>query len=505
MGKRETAPSALKERGLKPVITLDGLMQKSRFVQLGPEFYSEVSPTPIPNPFWVSCNASALALINATPDMAFGSEGLALFSGHGGHQEIKPIAMLYSGHQFGVYVPQLGDGRAILIGEFMGSEGMMEIQLKGIGRTPFSRGADGRAVLRSSIREYLCSEAMHALGIPTTRALCITGSHEPVLREQIETAAILTRIAPTHVRFGSFEVFYYRNQHHLSLNLANFIITHYYPELEAHPDKIALWLEKVGIRTAELIAQWQSVGFTHGVLNTDNMSIIGLTLDYGPFGFLDAYQHDFVCNHTDTHGRYAFSQQPRIGLWNLHALVQALSPHLSQDQAAQILEAYAPAYDVKWLKIMRKKLGFAKERDDDEIIISDLIDLMDKNKIDYTRFMRALSGFVENPLTKNEPLRNQFLDRLSFDAWGKRYAERLSWEKSNPVERSLHMNQVNPKYILRNYLAEQAIQQAKHGNFDEIDRLLTILQRPFEEQPEHETYSALPPDWAADLDLSCSS
>ena len=505
MGTRETTPSTLEKCSLKPTQRFDQIIHKSRFVQLGPEFYSEVSPTPLPNPFWVSCNPAALPLISCTSDLAFGNTGLNLFSGNNELAGIKPISMLYSGHQFGHYVPQLGDGRAILIGESEGMNGLTEIQLKGIGRTPYSRGADGRAVLRSSIREYLCSEAMHALGVPTTRALCITGSHEPVLREQIETAAIVTRLAPTHVRFGNFEVFYYRSQHHLSLNLANFIITHYYPELEGHPDKITKWIEMVGLRTAELIAQWQSIGFTHGVLNTDNMSIIGLTLDYGPYGFLDTYKHDFVCNHTDTHGRYAFNQQPRIGLWNLHALVQAMSPHLTQAQAVQILEAYTPAFDMAWLKIMRKKLGFLKERNDDEMIILDLLDLMDQNRIDYTKFMRNLAGFSENPASINTSLHNQFTNQESFGTWSRRYAERLIWEKSNPVERALRMNQVNPKYILRNYLAEQAIQQAKQGDYSEVDKLLTILQHPYDEQPEHEIYAALPPDWATELDLSCSS
>ncbi|MDE3207395.1 MAG: YdiU family protein, partial [Pseudomonadota bacterium] len=281
---------------------------------------------------------------------------------------------------------------------------------------------------------------------------------------------------------------------------------HYYPELQHEPKRLMSWLKQVGIRTAQLIAKWQSVGFTHGVLNTDNMSILGLTLDYGPFGFMDSYQHNFVCNHTDTHGRYAFSQQPRIGLWNLHALVQSLSFHLTQDETLEILETYTPVFEETWIGIMRAKLGLMTVQPDDETLILDLLDLLDRNRIDYTRFMRQLSRFNSSAQPHdNSALRDTFPDRDSFDAWANRYARRLSQENSHPVERALHMNQVNPKYILRNYLADLAIQQARQGDFSEIDRLLALLQHPYDEQPDNEHYADLPPEWASSLDLSCSS
>src|SRR5678815_1998486 len=298
---------------------LETLSFDNTYAQLPESFYARVNPTPFASPpYLVSFNPAAAELIDLDSDQAKRPEFAGLFGGSMLAPGMEPLAMLYSGHQFGVYVPQLGDGRAILLGEVKNDrDERWDLHLKGAGMTPFSRDGDGRAVLRSTIREYLCSEAMHRLGIPTTRALCIVGSDERVYREQIETAATLLRMAPTHVRFGTFEIFYYRQQHEHLKVLADYVIAQFFAHLREADDKYARFFTEVVERTAKLIAQWQAVGWAHGVMNTDNMSILGLTLDYGPFGFMDDYDAGFICNHSDHNGRYAFNQQPYIGLWNL--------------------------------------------------------------------------------------------------------------------------------------------------------------------------------------------
>ena len=298
-----------------PGRTLEALSFDNSYARLPEAFYAKLNPTPFSSPpYLVHANPSAAKLLDLDPGQFARSESAALFGGGMLAPGMEPLAMLYSGHQFGVYVPQLGDGRAILLGEVKNDRGeRWDLHLKGAGMTPFSREGDGRAVLRSTIREYLCSEAMHALGIPTTRALCIVGSDDKVYREQIETAATLVRMAPSHVRFGTFEIFYYRKQHeHLKL-LADYVIEQFFPHLSDVREKYAAFFAEVVGRTAKLIAQWQAAGWAHGVMNTDNMSILGLTLDYGPFGFMDEYDAGFICNHSDSNGRYAFNQQSYIG------------------------------------------------------------------------------------------------------------------------------------------------------------------------------------------------
>ena len=305
--------------------TLESLRFDNSYARLPDAHYARVCPTPVPDPYLVAYSRDALSLLDLDEREVHRPQLIETLAGNCLLPGMDAIAALYAGHQFGHYVPQLGDGRAILLGEVVNRAGeRWEIQLKGAGRTPFSRGGDGRAVLRSSIREFLCSEAMHALGIPTTRALAIVGSDHPVYREDEETAALVTRLAPSFVRFGSFEVFYYRNQIDALRRLADYVIARDYPELAALADPYPAFLREVALRTAELMAQWQAVGFSHGVMNTDNMSILGLTLDYGPFGFLDAFDPGFVCNHSDTHGRYAYDQQPDVAAWNLTRLAQAL-------------------------------------------------------------------------------------------------------------------------------------------------------------------------------------
>lgn len=487
--------------------TLENLAFDNRYGRLPPGFYSRLEPAPLPAPYLVSFNADAARLIDLDPAEAKRETFVAAMAGNVPLPGADPLAMLYSGHQFGHYVPQLGDGRALLLGEVVnGRNERWTLQLKGAGRTPYSRGADGRAVLRSTIREYLCSEAMHGLGIPTTRALCIVGADEPVIRETVETAAVLLRLAPSHVRFGSFEVFYYRRQPEQIGLLADHVIGEYFPAFAGEPDQYRRFLAAVVERTARLIARWQAVGFAHGVMNTDNMSILGITLDYGPFGFMERFDPGYICNHSDDHGRYSFENQPHIGLWNLACLAQALTPLIPAEQCNDALARYEPAYVGEYAALMRAKLGLAAADDADRELIIDLLGLMADNGADYTIFFRRLGDFRQGTDERNASLRDLFMQREAFDAWAGRYRARLAREDSDDGERRARMNRVNPKYVLRNYLAQTAIRKAvENRDYSEIDRLLELLRRPFDEQPAMEAYAAAPPDWAQHIEVSCSS
>ncbi|MGA6827471.1 protein adenylyltransferase SelO [Nitrospira sp. NS4] len=486
---------------------LEALSFDNSYARLPEAFHAKLNPTPFSSsPYLISFNAAAAELIDLDPAEAARPEFAGVFGGSLLVPGMEPLAMLYAGHQFGVYVPQLGDGRAILLGEVRNARGeKWDLQLKGAGLTPFSRDGDGRAVLRSTIREYLCSEAMHGLGIPTTRALCIVGSDHQVYREQVETGAIVVRMAPSHVRFGSFEVFYYRKQHEQLKVLADYVIARHYPHLAGAPDPYARFFDEVVERTAKLIAQWQAVGWAHGVMNTDNMSILGITLDYGPFGFIDDYDPGFICNHSDHNGRYAFSQQPYIGLWNLSCLAQALLPLAGKDELKAALDRYTPVCEGWYMELMRAKVGLLDRQEEDAELIQDLLGLMHQHRVDYTIFFRALGDFRSAPGDPNDGLRDFFLDRDAFDRWARRYAERLRAAGSRDEERRARMNRVNPKYVLRNYLAQQAIEKAQQKEFSEIDRLLTLLRNPFDDQPGMEAYAAAPPNWGKHLSVSCSS
>lgn len=487
--------------------TLDNLAFDNRYGRLPPGFYSRLAPTPLSDPYLVSFNEDAARLIDLDPAEARRETFVAAMAGNAPLPGADPLAMLYSGHQFGHYVPQLGDGRALLLGEVVnGRDERWTLQLKGAGRTPYSRGADGRAVLRSTIREYLCSEAMHGLGIPTTRALCIVGADDPVIRETVETAAVLLRLAPSHVRFGSFEVFYYRKQRdHLKL-LADHVIQEYFPELAGEPDPHYRFLIEVVERTARLIARWQAVGFAHGVMNTDNMSVLGITLDYGPFGFMERYDTGYICNHSDDHGRYSFGNQPHIGLWNLTCLAQALTPLIPAEQCNDALARYEPVYVDEYAALMRAKLGLATADDADRELIVELLGLMAENGVDYTILFRRLGDFKRGADQNNAALRDLFIRREAFDVWAGRYRARLAQENSDDAKRRQRMLRINPKYVLRNYLAQTAISKAaEHKDYSEIDRLLALLRRPFDEQPDMAAYAAPPPDWAQHIEVSCSS
>jgi hypothetical protein len=487
--------------------TLETLVFDNTYARLPSPFYARLNPTPFSAPsYLVHADPVAAELIDLDPEQIARPEFTALFGGHALVSGMDPLAMLYSGHQFGVYVPQLGDGRAILLGEVKNERGeRWDLHLKGAGMTPFSRDGDGRAVLRSTIREYLCCAAMQGLRIPTTRALCLVGSDDKVYREQVETGAMLLRMAPSHVRFGTFEVFYYRKQHEHLKTLADYVIERHFPHLHDADEKYARFFSEVVERTATLIAQWQAVGWAHGVMNTDNMSILGLTLDYGPYGFMDDYDAGFICNHSDHNGRYAFNQQPYIGLWNLSCLAQALLPLAEKEALKAGLETYQPLFEREYAKRMRAKFGLIEAQAEDDELIRDFLGLLQGSRADYTIVFRELSAFSSTADTSNKQLEEHFLDRDRFAEWAARYRDRLKSEDSRDSERRGRMDRVNPKYVLRNYLAHTAIEKAQQKDFSEIDRLLRVLQDPFTDQPGMETYALPPPNWGKHLAVSCSS
>lgn len=473
-------------------------------------FYTRLEPTPLPSPYLLAVSPAAAAMVGLDASRFEQEEMIALFTGNARAPSSQPLAAVYSGHQFGVFAGQLGDGRAILLGDLpapgLPQPSVMELQLKGSGMTPYSRMGDGRAVLRSSIREFLCSEAMAALGIPTTRALCVTGSDKMVRRETLESAAVVTRMAPTFIRFGSFEHWYYNNRPELLKTLADYVIDRFYPELRESQQPYQALLTEVTRRTAQLIAQWQAVGFMHGVMNTDNMSILGQTIDYGPFGFMEAYDIRHICNHSDTQGRYSYAMQPRIGHWNCYALGQALLPLLDNEEAVhEALAVYQPEFTGKMNALMHAKLGLQSEQEDDAKLFEDLTVIMQNSHVDFTLFYRRLCDLKQDDKGADEPIRDLFIDRAAFDAWAVKYRARLASENSNDDARRISMRAVNPKYILRNYLAQVAIEKAQNKDFSEVRKLLAVLEKPYDDQPENETYAALPPDWASHLEVSCSS
>ncbi|WP_033782935.1 MULTISPECIES: YdiU family protein [Pantoea] len=464
--------------------------------------YTALNPTPLAG--------GRLLYHNAPLATSMGLDS-ALFEGHG-HDVwhgaallpgMQPLAQVYSGHQFGVWAGQLGDGRGILLGEQRLDDGSkLDWHLKGAGLTPYSRMGDGRAVIRSSVREFLASEALHHLGIPTTRALTLSIGDEPVYRETTERGAMLMRISPSHLRFGHFEHFFYSQQQEKVQQLADYAIRHHWPHLEEEADRYQQWFTDIVLRTARLIALWQSVGFAHGVMNTDNMSILGLTIDYGPFGFLDDYQPDFICNHSDYQGRYSFENQPMIGMWNLNRLAHALSGLLTTEQLRTALSAYEPELMRVWGERMRAKLGLLTQQSNDNQILTDLLALMTQEHTDYTLTFRLLSETQQ--AESRSALRDEFIDREAFDGWYQRYRNRLVDEQVSDEERQAVMKAANPAVILRNYLAQQAIEEAERGEQVALARLHQALQQPFSDETAAE-YRQRPPDWGKTLEVSCSS
>lgn len=469
----------------------------NEFAELGLEFSKPIDISPLEEPALAHWNKDAAKLIdwNNAPEKLI-SEFTQAINGEG-KLPASAVASLYAGHQFGSWNPQLGDGRAAVLGQINHPEnGTWELQTKGSGPTPYSRGSDGRAVLRSSIREYLCSEAMHGLGIGSSRALCLLDSKTIVRREEIETGALIVRMAPTHIRFGSFEIFASRKQTEQVKQLADFVIDGFYPECRNQEKPYLAFYEQVIERTALMIAHWQAQGFSHGVMNTDNMSILGLTIDYGPFGFMEGYDPSYICNHSDHTGRYAFDQQPQIGLWNLACLGNALLSLIELDDAQKAMDLFSRFYFQNYYQLMFKKLGISEFTDEDRPILTDLLSLMTDTRADYSRCFRLLS----REETHKDFLK-EFNSANNVSRWLDSYRERVA-ELDNCEATMLS---INPKYILRNYIAQIAINQAKQGDYSEIDRLVRILHSPFDEHPDAEEYFATPPSWAKNLSLSCSS
>ncbi|KAJ1699904.1 hypothetical protein LUZ63_008416 [Rhynchospora breviuscula] len=511
--------------------------------------YSKVSPSvEVENPKLVAWSQSVADLLDLDLEEFERSDFSMLFSGATPLVGASTYAQCYGGHQFGTWAGQLGDGRAITLGEVLNSRGeRWELQLKGAGKTPYSRFADGLAVLRSSIREFLCSEAMHGLGIPTTRALCLVTTGKYVVRDMFydgnpkeEPGAIVCRVAQSFLRFGSYQIHASRDKEDLKLVrlLADYTIKYHYPHLEnlqqsdtlsfevAEGDlpaidltsnKYAAWAVEVAERTASLVARWQGVGFTHGVLNTDNMSVLGLTIDYGPFGFLDAFDPSYTPNTTDLPGRrYCFANQPDVGLWNVAQFATALAAAelLNKDEANYVMERYGTKFMDEYQSIMTRKLGLTKYN---KQLISRLLNNLAVDKVDYTNFFRLLCNVKADATVPEKdliaPLKAVLLDigkerKEAWVSWLQTYIEEVISSGVADEERKVTMNSVNPKYILRNYLCQSAIDAAELGDFEEVRRLLKVMERPYDDQPGMEKYARLPPAWAyrpGVCMLSCSS
>ncbi|UUQ67139.1 YdiU family protein [Pseudomonas fuscovaginae UPB0736] len=484
---------------------LDELTFDNRFARLGDAFSTHVLPEPIDNPRLVAASPAAMALLDLDPASAEDAVFAQLFGGHKLWAEAEPRAMVYSGHQFGSYNPRLGDGRGLLLGEVYNQAGEhWDLHLKGAGQTPYSRMGDGRAVLRSSIREFLASEALHALGIPSSRTLCVIGSDTPVWRERQERAAMVLRLAPSHIRFGHFEYFYYTQQTEQHKQLGEHVLAQHFPECLEQPEPYLAMFREIVERNAELIAKWQAYGFCHGVMNTDNMSILGITFDFGPFAFLDDFDAHFICNHSDDQGRYSFSNQVPIGQWNLSALAQALTPVISVEALREALGLFLPLYQAHYLDLMRRRLGLTTAEDGDQQLVEELLQRMQVGGVDYTLFFRRLGEQPAHLAVAR--LRDDFVDLKGFDAWAEHYTARVAREPDqDEARRTTRMHAVNPLYILRNYLAQRAIEAAEKGDYAEVRQLHAVLSRPFEEQPGMEAYAERPPEWGKHLEISCSS
>jgi uncharacterized protein YdiU (UPF0061 family) len=466
---------------------LKQLQLKTDYLNFDEEFFHKVSPTPLKKPFLISANEALAELLHVSKEELQSEEFVSLINGTLKLKGSEPFAMCYAGHQFGYYVPRLGDGRAINLGELDG----WHLQLKGSGVTRYSRQGDGRAVLRSSIREYLMSEAMHALGVPTSRALGLIGSDENVAREKWEKGAIVLRVSKSWIRFGSFEYFYYKKKYDKLQQLADYVLKQSYSEFVGRENCYLLMYEEIVKRTAELMAHWQSVGFSHGVMNTDNMSIAGLTIDYGPYSFLDDYDFDFICNHTDAEGRYSFGNQPNIGHWNLMMLLTALSPLINIDKGKEVLESYSTFFVQKYHALMCSKLGLDSSKEYSKLI-QWLLNIMQNDAVDYTLFYRTLGEYE----TRDE-LTQLFISGTRINEWLDAY------EKESTCKET--MKRANPKYILKNYILQEAIEKAQNGDISLVNELLHVAQNPFDEHPEFERYTKATPHQFKALKLSCSS
>jgi uncharacterized protein YdiU (UPF0061 family) len=469
------------------------------YASLPSHFFVRVRPTAGADPKLVIFNrplAEQLGLDVA----AIESRAAALFSGTEIAEDSTPIAMAYAGHQFGHFVPQLGDGRAILLGELKDRDGVLrDVQLKGSGRTPFSRSGDGRATLGPMLREYIISEAMHALGIPTTRSLAVVTTGEPVFREGPLPGAVLTRVAASHIRVGTFEYFAARGDNDAIRELLNYVISRHYPEArDAEVPALAV-LKAVSERQAQLIADWMGVGFIHGVMNTDNMAISGETIDYGPCAFMDSYDPKTVFSSIDRTGRYAYVNQPGIAQWNVARFAETLLPLLDSDDdqavviATEAVHAFMGRFDVHFLRRMRSKIGLASEEDSDSELIKHLFAAMQAGQADFTLTFRRLADVAEDP-AHTDQLLEVFTDRAQIEAWLRDWTERLKRDPKSAAERAANMRRVNPELIPRNHRVQAALDTAvESGDLEPFRRLLAILQRPYDHQPAAAEYTLPPP------------
>jgi len=475
---------------------LTDLKLKSDYLSLDDIFYHQVQPAPLNQPHLISANPDMADMIALDREELYTEDFVHFVNGEDKIPH-KPYAMCYAGHQFGFFVPRLGDGRAINLGAVNG----WHLQLKGAGETRYSRAGDGRAVLRSSIREYLMSEAMHSLGIPTTRALAIIGSTHRVYRERWESGAIVLRMSPSWIRFGSFEYFYHNKKNQELAALADYTLKESFPHLVGDKDAYLKMFAEVVQSTATMIAQWMGVGFNHGVMNTDNMSIAGLTIDYGPYAFLDEYNFDYVCNHTDHNGRYSFGNQPQVGKWNLSMLMQALSPLVHIDKLKEVLETYGAIFNRVHIQILRDKIGLKTAHDKDGELLSTLFDVMQVQRIDYTYFFRMLSCYDGDRAHLLEMSKIQ----KPLQEWLDLYDKRLKLENQTTKERLEGMKMCNPKYVLKNYMLQETIDKADEGDFSGVEDLMTLAKNPFDEHNAFDHFAKEVPLKHKNVKLSCSS
>ncbi|RBP47088.1 protein adenylyltransferase SelO [Arenicella xantha] len=489
--------------------------------------YSLVKPTPVAAPTLLSHASEVADLLGLSEADCNRDDFLQMVAGNRLLSGMQPYAMCYGGHQFGNWAGQLGDGRAINLGEVLGKQGQRwTLQLKGAGATPYSRTADGLAVLRSSIREYLCSEAMHHLGVPTTRALSLVTTGEQVMRDMLydgnaayEPGAIVCRVSPSFVRFGNFQLLAARNEHAELRQLTDFVIHHHFNHLESQyavgsGQIVAAFFDEVCQLTAHMIVEWMRVGFVHGVMNTDNMSILGLTIDYGPYGWLEDYDPEWTPNTTDAqHRRYRFGQQANVALWNCYQLANALFPLVNDTAPLEAsLESFQQSYQTQWLAMMAAKLGLLEFKSGDEILFDELEQVLTMVETDMTLFYRCLAQEQLNvesfrPAFYTNELSDEYRETLT--TWLAKYQVRLAQDERSHTDRATAMNAVNPKFVFRNYLAQQAIDLAEAGDPSRINELLDVLRKPYDQQAERSAFAAQRPDWAKTKVgcsmLSCSS
>lgn len=472
---------------------------ENSYARLPERFYARLAPTRVAAPRLLKLNEGLAQELGLDPAFLASPEGVEILAGNRVPTGAEPLAMAYAGHQFGGFSPQLGDGRAILLGEVIDRHGVRrDVQLKGSGPTPFSRRGDGRAALGPVLREYIIGEAMAALGVPTTRALAAVTTGEPVMRETALPGAVLTRVAASHIRVGTFQFFAARGDVDGLKALADYVIARHYPDLAAAENPYAALLMRVIDRQADLIARWMLIGFIHGVMNTDNMAISGETIDYGPCAFMDTYHPGTVYSSIDEQGRYAYGNQPVVAQWNLSRLAESLLPIIAEDREAALsiaqdaINAYPSKFEAAFTAGFRRKLGLFDARSEDPALVKDLMDRMTANEADFTLTFRGLSEAAANP-EADEAVRVLFADPSAFDAWAVQWRARLAQEGGDPAARSAAMKAVNPAFIPRNHLVEAALSAAvTSGDLQPFEKLLAVLARPFDDQPDAPEY-ALPP------------